>query len=132
MIPVARTTSPISSPPRLLRANSRSCIPPNTPSRLSLAGNAPRQSVTRLRDVARVADVERAEHAVMRAAQRVRAEVRVRAGLRDRERFVEGRSGSRGAVKGNDILAGRVEQLEAVRAVEHVDAHRDGVADREI
>src|SRR6266542_73780 len=111
MIPVARTTSPISSPPRRLRANSRSCIPPNTPSRLSLAGNAPCESVTRLRDVAGVADVERPEHAVMGAAQRVRAEVRVRAALRDREGFFVGRSGIRAAVTGNGIFAGRVEQL---------------------
>src|SRR6266513_4959855 len=110
MIPVARTTSPISSPPRRLRTNSRSCIPPNTPSRLSLAGNAPYESVTRPRGVGRIPDGERAEHAVMRAAQRVRAEVRVRAFLRDRERFLVGRSGVRAAVTGNDISAERVEQ----------------------
>src|SRR5437764_12065545 len=122
MTPVASTTSPISSPPRRLRVNSRSCIPPNTPSRLSLAGNAPSESVTRFRDVARAADVERAEHPRMRAARRVRAEVRVRPLRLHRERLLERRPWIRGAMDRDDVLAGRVEELESVIRFEHLHA----------
>src|ERR1051326_8210897 len=119
MTPAASTTSPINSPPRRLRANSRSCIPPNTPSRLSLAGNAPDESVSRSGDVARAADVERAEHPRVRAARRIRAEVRVRPLRLHRERCLECRPRIFGGVLRNDVLAARVNEREAVIRSEH-------------
>src|ERR1051325_11241040 len=131
IVPAARTTSPRSSPPRRLRVNSRSCIPPNTPRPLSLAGNAASRSVARRRFAARLADVERAEHPYVRAAERVRAEERVRPFLLHHERLLVRRAGVRSAVRRNHVDAVRVLQLEAMEAVEHLHAHGDGVADGE-
>src|SRR5215213_9901797 len=119
LIPIATTTIPISSPPRLLRKNSSSCIPPYTP-QLS-----PRSVANFMRGLLRIHDVQCAGHAaVAEAAAAVRAEERVLArGQRDQ---ALGRRPERKGVEREDGLAGlRVHQGEAVRPFRLGDAERD-------